>query len=48
MAGDLDEKSIVEEDLRKMCNQLQLKVDKLEEENREQGSVFGCEEAQRQ
>ena len=34
MAGDLDEKSIEEGDLRKMCNQLQLKVDKLEEENR--------------
>ena len=33
MAGDLDEKSIVEEDLRNMCNQLQMKVDKLEEEN---------------
>jgi hypothetical protein len=34
MAGDLDEKSIVEEDLRKMCNQLQKKVDKLEAEKR--------------
>jgi len=34
MAGDLDEKSIVEEDLRKMCNQLQKKVDRLEAEKR--------------
>ena len=34
MAGDLDEKSIVEEDLREMCKQLQKKVDKLEAEKR--------------
>ena len=34
MAGDLDEKSIVEEDLREMCKQLQLKVDELEAKKR--------------
>ena len=34
MAGDLDEKSIVEDHLREMCKQLQLKVDKLEAEKR--------------
>jgi hypothetical protein len=34
MSGDLEEQSIVEEDLRQMCLQLQLKVDKLEEELR--------------
>ena len=34
MAGDLDEKSIVEEDLREMCKQLQKKVDKLEAKKR--------------